>query len=149
MSRPVTTCQGTLGHGGSAPTYRLVSEPGDADRAGALARQLTAAGFTAAAKDPDYLVEATYGDRPGRVGAYAAVETEWLQEPVRRPWWRLRPPAVEQMTVRFIDARTGTETYRASASRRHVESRAGREPGLAFATLAQAALSDTACRPAT
>ena len=67
-------------------------------------------------------MEVLFSARPAKVGAYeklAEADTpDWRLAPVKTPWWKARQPTLGDVTIRFIDARTGVEAYRATASGR-------------------------------
>ena len=146
---PEIACWGTPDPAGA--TYGIVALTPQAEApavAATLQRQLSARGLAPASDHPDYLVEVTLSRRPGQVGTYvrtAGAEPDWLGKPSRSPWWRPRGSMVEVATIRLVEARSGAEVYRTTASQR-IER--GREDDANFAALAQAALSGTACRPA-
>lgn len=140
---PAVVCLGALGASGS---YAFVDVGEGAEREkveAAVESGLRAAGFTRADGSPDYLVEVLVGERPASVGAYeklADTETpDWRLAPGKTSWWRAKPPTLGDVTVRLIDARTGVETYRATASGRSGAEKnavaAARFEGLAKAAL--------------
>lgn len=149
---PEVTCQGGLG--GAVPRSYAMTRIGDApERAqieAAIVRQLTADGF-AASDQPGYLVEVLYGERPAKVGAYEKLAQEgapdWRVAPVKTPWWGPRKPTIAKMSVRFIDAKTGAEVYRANASGRSDLDKTAADAAARFDGLARAALSAPACLP--
>ena len=148
---PEIACHGGLA--ASARTYAFASSGAEPERAGieaAVSAQLAADGFMRADK-PDYLVEVLFSARPAKVGAYeklAQADTpEWRVAPVKTPWWRTRQPKLGDVTIRFIDARTGAETYRATASGRSDLGKTASEAAARFDALAQAATAP--CVPLT
>ncbi len=141
---PEIACHGSLGAG--ARTYAFASSGAEPERAGieaAVSRRLAADGFARAEQKPDYLVEVLFSARPAKVGAYeklAEADTpQWRLAPVKTPWWRVRQPTLGDVTIRFIDARTGTEAYRATASGRSDLGKTASEAAARFDALAQAA----------
>lgn len=149
---PEITCHGGLGAG--ARTYAFASggvEPERAAIEAAVSRQLAADGFTRADQKPHYLVEVLFSARPAKVGAYEKLEQadtpEWKLAPVKTPWWKTRQPKLGDVTIRFLDARTGAEAYRATASGRSDLGKTAAEAADRFDTLAQAAAA--ACLPVT
>ena len=141
---PEIACHGGLS--GGARTYAFASGGAEPERAGieaAVSRQLAADGFTRADQKPDYLVEVLFNARPAKVGAYEklaeADAPEWTLAPVKTPWWKTRQPTLGDVTIRFIDARTGTEAYRATASGRSDLGKTASEAAAQFDALARAA----------
>ena len=141
---PEIACQGGLA--ASARSYAFASSEAEPERAGieaAVSRQLAADGFTRADQKPDYLVEVLFSARPAKVGAYEklaeADAPDWKLAPVKTPWWKTRQPTLGDVTIRFIDARTGAEAYRATASGRSDLGKTASEAAAKFDALAQAA----------
>lgn len=141
---PQIACHGALDTG--ARTYAFASSGAEPERANieaAVSRRLAADGFTRAEQKPDYLVEVLFSARPAKVGAYeklAEADTpQWRMAPVETPWWRVRQPTVGDVTIRFINARTGAEAYRATASGRSDLGKSAAEAAARFDALAQAA----------
>lgn len=149
---PEIACYGGLPAG--ARTYAFASGGAELERAGieaAVSRSLAADGFTRADQKPDYLVEVLFSARPAKVGAYeklaGADAPEWKLAPVKTPWWKTRQPKLGDVTIRFIDARTGAEAYRATASGRSDMGKTATEAAARFDALAQAAAAP--CLPVT
>lgn len=141
---PQIACHGSLGS--DARTFAFASggaEPERADIEAAVGQRLVADGFAQVEQKPDYLVEVLFSARPAKVGAYeklAAAETpQWRLAPVKTPWWKVRQPTLGDVTIRFIDARTGAEAYRATASGRSDMGKTATEAAARFEALAQAA----------
>lgn len=142
---PEVACHGTLG---SARSYAFAGAAAGAEHGeveAAVSRELASAGFTRADQSPDYLVEILLGERPATVGAYeklaGAEAPEWRLAPGKTAWWRAKPPTLGDVTVRFVDARTGAEVYRATASGRSDVRRKPGEEAVRFDGLAKAALT--------
>ncbi len=149
---PQIACQGTLDAGSRTYAFAVGgAEPGRADIEAAVSRRLAADGFARAEQKPDYLVEVLFSARPAKVGAYEklaqADAPQWRVSPVKSPWWQVRQPTVGDVTIRFIDARTGTEAYRATASGRSDLGKSASEATARFEALAQAAAAP--CLPVT
>jgi len=141
---PEVACHGALD---TARSYAFVAGGDGAERAeveAVVSRGLATAGFTPDDRSPDYLVEVLLGERPGGVGAYeklADPETpDWRVAPAKPSWWRRKQPTRGDVTIRFVDARTGAEAYRATASGRADVGKSAEQAAARFDALATAAL---------
>lgn len=141
---PEVACHGALD---TSRSYAFVAGGEGAERAEvqtAVSRGLATAGFTPADRSPDYLVEVLFGERPSGVGAYeklADPETpDWRVAPAKASWWRRKQPTRGDVTIRFVDARTGVEAYRATASGRADVGKSAGQAAARFDALAKAAL---------
>ena len=136
-------------HGALQPgsgTYSFAGgdrQPERAEIEAAVGRQLAADGYRQVEHSPDYVVEVLFSARPAKVGAYeklAAETPEWKVAPVKTPWWRLRKPTVGEVTIRFVEARSGFETYRATATTGRTDmGKTAAQAAAKFDELAQAA----------
>lgn len=136
-------------HGALQPgsgTYSFAGGDRGPERAeieAAIGRQLAADGHRQVERSPDYVVEVLFSARPAKVGAYeklAQADTpEWKVAPVKTPWWRLRKPTLGEVTIRFVEAKSGVETYRATATGRTDMGKTAAEAAAKFDELANAA----------
>lgn len=141
---PEVAYHGVLGQG--SRTYAFASEDAQPERAdieAAVSRELAASGFTRVDRSPDYVVEVLFSARPAKVGAYeklaGADAPDWKVAPVKTPWWAPTKPTLGEVTIRFVDAKSGVETYRARASGRSDMGKTAAEAAAKFDALAQAA----------
>ena len=113
----------SLSSAGAAPDkadYRFVSEgvgeqPGDFLVRSQVERKLAASGYKRVDDKPRYLVEVAVTSRPLNVGAAAAgAAPGWLDTPVSGSAG-LGSNHICAVSVRFIDASNGAETYRVRA----------------------------------
>ena len=107
--------------------------------------RLAALGYRRAEADARYVVETAVTARPLTVGAYVKSPDAWLDPP------RLRGPkkaGLCQVSVRFVDARSGAEAYRVSVLQRRTKAGcAVQDPSLADAALTQIPLPVSPQKP--
>ena len=136
-------------HGALQPgsgTYSFAGgdrQPERAEIEAAVGRQLAADGYRQVEHSPDYVVEVLFSARPAKVGAYEklaeADKPDWTVAPVKTPWWRLRKPTLGEVTIRFVESKSGVETFRATATGRTDMAKTAAQAAAKFDELAQAA----------
>ena len=112
----------------AAPAYRFAAEadadaPADKAVLPLVEARLAARGLKRQEEAARYVVEVAYTARPLDVGAYAGpapadrtVQPDWLDAPGSKRWWVGKPESICAVSLRFVDARTGTEAYRVHAA---------------------------------
>lgn len=133
-----------------AATFRFAAAAGETPVGPQLQPQiearLVALGYRRAEAEARYVVETAVTARPLTVGAYVKAPDAWLDQP------RLRGPkkaGLCQVSVRFVDARSGAEAYRVRVQQRRTKSGcAVQDPQLADAALTQIPLPVSPPKPA-
>jgi len=132
-----------------AATFRFAAAAGEAPVGPLIQPQietrLVALGYRRAEADARYVIETAATARPLTVGAYVKSPDAWLDKP------RLRGPkkaGLCQVSVRFIDARSGAEAYRVSVLQQRTKAGcAVQDPQLADAALSEIPLPVSPPKP--
>ena len=102
-----------------ASTFRFAAPaPATAPIQPQVEARLAALGYRRADADARYVVEVAATARPLHVGAYVENPDPWLDPPKTRAPKTL---SLCKVGVRFVDARSGAETYRVTAQQRRLK----------------------------
>ncbi|MGA0606550.1 hypothetical protein ACO2Q0_11160 [Phenylobacterium sp. VNQ135] len=124
LHAPVPHVVATAGAGAPAPaTFRVAGRPEAPDSLGeAVSAALATQGWrpAAAGAPAEYLVVASYGDRPARVGAFVpgpdGGDPQWMAERIPPRPWNVFKRGRRALSLVVLDAATGRELRRTTAT---------------------------------